>query len=204
MSRALSTRRVREWGAVVPGIRCCPARAIPWQSHAVGRPGPWPPLRAQGIAPLQPCGGRARRAAAEYQPGYDGLPEGGCLLPPFTAVRIPGRMARPFEWATRRSRVGAGRFGTGRVGTGSGVPTRLRRVARRRAGPARPFASIAIRMMMTIRTVLDSTKLATKFGAKLEGNFQLPKNNNPVTFLTHAHRLPIAPRCFCLCNPLDV
>ncbi len=57
---------------------------------------------------------------------------------------------------------------------------------------------------MTIRTVLDSTKLATKFGAKLEGNFQLPKNNNPVTFLTHAHRLPIAPRCFCLCNPLDV
>ena len=48
-----------------------------WQSHAerVGRPGPWPLPRAQGIAPLQ-RGGRARRAAAEYQPGYDGLPGG--------------------------------------------------------------------------------------------------------------------------------
>jgi hypothetical protein len=28
-------------------------------------------------------------------------------------------MARPFEWATRRSRVGTDRFGTGPVGTGS-------------------------------------------------------------------------------------
>ena len=61
---------------------------------------------------------------------------------------------------------------------------------------------------MTIRTVLDSTKLAiklaTKLATKLDSNFQLPKNNNPVTFLTHAHRLPITPRYFCLCNPLDV
>ena len=36
-------------------------------------------------------------------------------LPAFTAVRIPRRMARHFEWTTRRSRVGTDRFGTGRV-----------------------------------------------------------------------------------------
>ena len=137
-----------------------------------GRPGTWPP-RQRLTAPRQTLpalrggrkglrlssrgrGGRARRTAAEYQPGYDGLPGGVCRLPAFTAVRIPRRMARPFEWATRRSRVGTDRFGTGPVGTGSGVPTRLRRVARRRAGPARPFVSI------TIRTLLGSTKLATK------------------------------------------
>ena len=35
--------------------------------------------------------------------------------------------------------------------------------------------------MITIRTLLGSTKLATKF----EGNFQLSKNYNPVTMLTH-------------------
>ena len=34
---------------------------------------------------------------------------------------------------------------------------------------------------MTIRTLLVSTTLATK----LENSFQLPKNNNPVTFPTH-------------------
>ena len=43
----------------------------------------------------------------------------------------------------------------------TGVPTRLRRVARRRAGPARPaVASIAIRIMITIRTLVVSTKLS--------------------------------------------
>ena len=94
-----------------------------------------PPPRAQGIAPLQPWRAltarrsgvptRLRRVARRRRPA-------------FTAVRIPRRMARPFEWATRHSRVGTDRFGTGPVGTGCGVPTRLRRVARRRAGPARP------------------------------------------------------------------
>ena len=34
---------------------------------------------------------------------------------------------------------------------------------------------------MTIRTLVVSTTLATK----LENSFQLPKNNNPVTFPTH-------------------
>ena len=113
------------------------------------------PLAAAGCKGFRPssCGGRAVRPNAEYQPGYDGSPGGA---QEFTDVRIPRRMARPFEWATRRSRVGTDRFGTGPVGTGSGVPTRLRRVARRRAGPARPFVSI------TIRTLLGPTKLATK------------------------------------------
>ena len=49
------------------------------------------------------------RPLAEYQPGYDGLPVGGKGLPPSTAAQIPqntGRTAQPFEWATRRSRVG--------------------------------------------------------------------------------------------------
>ena len=48
------------------------------------------------------------RIAAVYQPGYDGLTGGGRQLPPSAAVRDPGRMARPFEWATRRNRVGTG------------------------------------------------------------------------------------------------
>ena len=48
-------------------------------------------------------------AVAEYQPGYDGLPVGGKRLPPMhAAVRAPKRTAKPFEWATRRSRVGTG------------------------------------------------------------------------------------------------
>ena len=147
------------------------------------------PLAAAGCKELRPasCGGRAVRPNAEYQPGYDGSPGGA---QEFTAVRIPRRMARPFEWATRRSRVGTDRFGTGPVGTGSGVPTRLRRVARRRAGPARPFVSI------TIRTLLGSTKLATKLTTKLEENFQLPKKHNHVTFLAHT-RFP-RPRRFVL------
>ena len=60
-----------------------------WQSHAerVGRPGPWPLPRAQGIAPLQ-RGGRARRAAAEYQPGYDGLPGGAQSLHTLASIAI--------------------------------------------------------------------------------------------------------------------
>ena len=108
--------------------------AVVWREQFRGRV-----MRSKAARPLSAVverkelrpsshGGHSRRAAAEYQPGYDGLPEGGCRLPPFTAVRIPGRMARPFEWATRRSRVGTDRFGTGPVGTGCGVPTRLRRV----------------------------------------------------------------------------
>ena len=117
-----------------------------WRGHSSGR---------RVVAASVPTASAPAPSAlvAEYQPGYDGSPGGA---QEFTAVRIPRRMARPFEWATRRSRVGTDRFGTGPVGTGSGVPTRLRRVARRRAGPARPFVSI------TIRTLLGSTKLATK------------------------------------------
>ena len=147
------------------------------------------PLAAAGCKELRPasCGGRAVRPNAEYQPGYDGLPGGA---QEFTDVRIPRRMARPFEWATRRSRVGTDRFGTGPVGTGSGVPTRLRRVARRRAGPARPFVSI------TIRTLLGSTKLATKLATKLEDNFQIPKNTQSCRFLART-RFP-RPRRFVL------
>ena len=98
-----------------------------WRSHSSGRrvvAASVPTASAPALSAL----------AAEYQPGYDGLPGGCCRLPAFTAVRIPRRMAQPFEWATRRSRVGTDRFGTGPVGTGSGVPTRLRRVAWRRAG----------------------------------------------------------------------
>ena len=38
----------------------------------------------------------------------DGLPVGGKGLPHSTAVQAPRRMAQPFEWATRRSRVGTG------------------------------------------------------------------------------------------------
>ena len=45
---------------------------------------------------------------AEYQPGYDGLPVSGKGLPHSTAAQAPRRMAKPFEWATRRSRVGTG------------------------------------------------------------------------------------------------
>ena len=48
------------------------------------------------------------RFVAEYQPGYDGLPVGGKGLPHSTAAQAPRRMAKPFEWATRRSRVGTG------------------------------------------------------------------------------------------------
>jgi hypothetical protein len=122
-----------------------------------GRPGPWPP-RQRLTAPRQTLpalrGGRATRPNAGAR---DCAPQPWRALtarrsgvptrlrrvarrrrPAFTAVRIPRRMARPFEWATRRSRVGTDRFGTGPVGTGCGVPTRLRRVARRRTGPARP------------------------------------------------------------------
>ena len=40
-----------------------------------GRPVPWPPREQRIVPPSR--GGRARRAAAEYQPGYDGLPGGG-------------------------------------------------------------------------------------------------------------------------------
>ena len=47
----------------------------------------------KGLSPSS-RGGRSRRAAAEYQPGYDGLPGGGGRRPAFTAVRIPRRMAR--------------------------------------------------------------------------------------------------------------
>ena len=73
--------------------------------------------RRRGRKGLRPSsrGGRARRAAAEYQPGYDGLPGGAQGL--------------------------------------------------------RALASMTIRVMITIRTLLGSTKVATKF----EGNFQLPK-----------------------------
>ena len=39
-----------------------------------GRPVPWPPREQRIVPPSR--GGRARRAAAEYQPGYDGLPGG--------------------------------------------------------------------------------------------------------------------------------
>ena len=42
-----------------------------------------------------------------------------------------------------------------------GVPTRLRRVARRRAGPARPRIDYD-QDLITIRTLLGSTKFATK------------------------------------------
>ena len=41
---------------------------------------------------------------------------------------------------------------------------------------------------ITIRPLLGSTKLATKFATKLEGNFQLLKNNNPVAILAPIHR----------------
>ena len=95
--------------------RAGPSRAVAafWRERScggvlrseVGRPGPWPPPRAQGIAPLQP-------------------------------------------WRTRAVRH-------------SGIPTRLRRVARRRAGLARPsFVSITI--MIMIKSLLGSTKFATK------------------------------------------
>ncbi len=82
-----------------------------------------------------------------------------------------------------------GRVGTSRVGTGCGVPTRLRRVARRRAGPARALASITIKTtikttMTAIWAMLRTTKLATK----LDNCFQLLKNN-PVTFLTRTRAL---------------
>jgi len=158
---------------------CCLTRAIPWQSHAeqVGQA-----LGRRGRKGLHPSsrGGCARCAATACQPGYDGLPGGA---QEFTAVRIPRRMARPFEWATRRSRVGTDRFGTGPVGTGCGEPTRLRRVARRRAGPARPVVSITIRI--TIRTLSASTTHTTK----REYSFQLPpKKHNHVTFM--AYTLP--------------
>ena len=158
-------------------------------------------------------GGTGARGAPlrSSNPATTDCPAARGRRPTFTAVRIPRRVARPFEWATRRSRVGTDRFGTGRGGTGSGVPTRLRRVARRRAGPARPalgemlasglpqvlplpasslclragacapFASITIRIMIPIRTLLGSTK----FAPKLQDNVQLPKNNNPVTILAH-------------------
>ena len=95
----------------------------------------------------------------------------------------PEANGAPFEWATRRSRVGTDRFGTGPVGTGCGEPTRLRRVARRRAGPARPVVSITIRI--TIRTLSASTTHTTK----REYSFQLPpKKHNHVTFM--AYTLP--------------
>ena len=62
-------------------------------SHAerVGRPGPWPPPWAQGIAPLQPWRARAARRS--------GVPTrlrrvARRRRPASTAVRIPRRMAR--------------------------------------------------------------------------------------------------------------
>ena len=58
---------------------------------------------------LLDCNLSAASSAAEYQPGYDGLPVGGKELPPNTRPgESPRRMAKPFEWATRRSRVGTG------------------------------------------------------------------------------------------------
>ena len=71
-----------------------------------GRPVPWPPREQRIVPPSR--GGRARRAAAEYQPGYDGLPGGA------QGLRVLG--------------------------------------------------SITIRLMITTKTLLESTKLATKIG----------------------------------------
>ena len=100
--------RGARWGAAVPASRCCLARAIPWQSHAERAARPlaaaaaphgatansacvaWrtrdaSECRRKGLR-LSSRGGRARRSAAEYQPGYDGLPGGGRRLPAFTAM----------------------------------------------------------------------------------------------------------------------
>ena len=46
-----------------------------------------PPSRAPRIAPIQ-RGGRAGRAVAEYQPGYDGLPGGAQGLRALRAITI--------------------------------------------------------------------------------------------------------------------
>ena len=70
-----------------------------------------------------------------------------------------------------------------------GVPTRLRRVARQRAGPARPRIDDDQAFVG-----FDETRDKVRDQA-LEGNFQLPKNYNPVTILTHT---PSRPRRFVL------
>ena len=74
--------------------------------------------------------GARRDGWRSTNPATTGCPQ-AAVLPPSRAARDPGRMARPFEWATRRSRVG-----TAEARDGSGVPTRLRRVAGRRQGAA--------------------------------------------------------------------
>ena len=103
-------------------------------------------------------GGRARRAAAEYPPGYDGLPGGA------QGLRAWGRC-----FASGLPQV-------------SPFPQAVSACGRGRRGGLRALASI------TIRPLLGSTKLATKFATKLEGNFQLLKNNNPVAILAPIHR----------------
>ena len=85
--------------------------------------------------------------AAECQPGYDGLPGGAQGL----RAQLWGKMLReqaPASFTLFPQAVSA----CGVVGG---------------AGPARPtFVSITIRIMITTRTVLGSTKLATKLATK--------------------------------------
>ena len=96
-------RRKRLAGTSAPHPGHCFAGAESRNDHQFSR-------GKSGLAPV-PAGSLflQYRPLAEYQPGYDGLPVGGKGLPPSTAARIPqnpGRTAQPFEWATRRSRVG--------------------------------------------------------------------------------------------------
>ena len=111
-------------------------------SHAerVGRPGPWPPPWAQGIAPLQPWRARAARRC-----------------------RVPTRLRRvaPAAAAGVHSRANPDRVGTGPVGTGCGVPTRLRRVVRRRAGPARTSYRLRSGLCWVRQSSRQSFKTAT-------------------------------------------
>ena len=92
--------------------------------------------RRKGLRPSS-RGGRARRAAAEYPPGYDGLPGGA------QGLRAWGRC-----FASGLPQV-------------SPFPQAVSACGRGRRGGLRALASITIRIMMTIRTLLGSTKLTT-------------------------------------------
>ena len=162
-------------GRTTPGAAPPATAAVVWRERSRGRVmrAVRPLVAAAGARDCaSPAVAGARRAAAEYQPGYDGLPGGGRRSQPCGSRG---------EWRGHSSgrRVVAASVPTASALAPSALAAEYQPGYDGLPGGAQglralPFVSIAIRIMMTIRTLLDSTKLATK----LEDSLQLARKHN--------------------------